>query len=912
MKIGLVTPAGPVDAVAFVWLEQLLASSGHDVVPVEIGSLNGEPDGQLDVIERSLSFDASHVDLLISGSAPGWLVPHERHLVYSSADSLGPTPVEGEPFDLDQSPEQLLATARDRLTHAEPGEASTLVTTLRHQLDATVLSSTLIRRVAAFSEFSATKFEAAGHLAPILVSPPVTPDPLGEANTAPRLVVFAESSFEGNDRLPLLIAAFSTIADIHAELRIAGAGPTRIAIEESTADRRVQFLGEIDNAERQGEFLGASSAVVLTSCDGWSHLGANAMRSGVPLVVPDDAGGITEIVEHGMNGLVVEPTAERMAWAMRHIHSSPRLRWQVGLQAQRCGAELRSTTLLDEIDDLGSSIERHRVLTLSTYPVDPMVGGGQRRARFQSRSMAERCDVTVLVNSSPSGRIRRRLVEVGLTQVEIPKSEAQLQAELDMFYAMDKTPVDDITAARLSEASPEFGEELERQLQTADVVVGTQPFLIPMLPADCPPIVHDSQNVEALLKADLLPDTPGGRWLLAETVRIEAEAGRRAAVVTACTESDAAGLTESAGSTVVVPTIVVGNGVDAAALPFKTAAEHQRARLELLALSELPVDDDRPIGLFIGSWHPPNISAARLLLDLAAERKDWLFILAGSHTSEFAGETLPDNVQLIAVFAESLLWPLLAGANVALNPMRSGGGSNLKLFDYVAVGTPIVSTLTGARGLAEPARNCIIAEPSVSGFSDAIDQALVESTTAAGSQRTEAGRALVEQSFDWQMLGASWRTGILDALGITPGPERDRRQVTTRPVLSAVKPPSDDPVLAAIQIVGLQARLTPPSPQEVSMDPALRERLKQANDNRNIGRELPPDARFTRPKKALIRIGHALTNEQVIYNEAIVEAVEQMAVSMRSLEIEQRELRRTVEQLHAENRALQRRLEVLE
>jgi len=96
------------------------------------------------------------------------------------------------------------------------------------------------------------------------------------------------------------------------------------------------------------------------------------------------------------------------------------------------------------------------------------------------------------------------------------------------------------------------------------------------------------------------------------------------------------------------------------------------------------------------------------------------------------------------------------------------------------------------------------------------------------------------------------------------------------------------------------------------MDPALRERLKRANDNRNIGRELPPDARFTGPKKALIRVGHALTNEQVIYNEAIVEAVEQMAVSMRALETEQRELRRTIEDLHAENRALQRRLEVLE
>ena len=96
------------------------------------------------------------------------------------------------------------------------------------------------------------------------------------------------------------------------------------------------------------------------------------------------------------------------------------------------------------------------------------------------------------------------------------------------------------------------------------------------------------------------------------------------------------------------------------------------------------------------------------------------------------------------------------------------------------------------------------------------------------------------------------------------------------------------------------------------MDPALRERIKQANDNRNIGRILPTGARFTGPKKALIRVGRAFTNEQVIYNKAMVEAVEQLAVSMRALEVEQRELLQSVEALAAENRALQRRLEVLE
>ena len=39
----------------------------------------------------------------------------------------------------------------------------------------------------------------------------------------------------------------------------------------------------------------------------------------------------------------------------------------------------------------------------------------------------------------------------------------------------------------------------------------------------------------------------------------------------------------------------------------------------------------------------------------------------------------------------------LAGA--ALNPMRWGSGTNLKMLDYALAGTPILSTTFGARGV---------------------------------------------------------------------------------------------------------------------------------------------------------------------------------------------------------------------
>jgi len=851
MSIALILPPSnhESDSLSLRWLQVQLEARGHTVSAVT------EPETPLD-----------HFDAVISSSAPGWLAQHRCHIVYSAGDQLP------------------------------------------HGSQSTALPDH-VRRLVTPSEASARRFEHRGWDQPIMVAPPVSYNATAIPAVPARIICYAEAS-SPNDRLDVLIAAFSMIDDPYAELRIAG-GMTKHRLDSPDLDRRVRFLGPIDAEPRTDELAAAMVVVVLEPDQGWSHLGADAMQAGTPLVAATDGGGVTEIVEHGVNGLLSEPVPEDVSWAIRHISSTPRLRWSLGLQAERRAAELTSDRLIDEIEDLISPAPRPRALMLTTYPIDPMIGGGQRRARFLSRSLGERCDVTVLVNTSPTDSIRRRVVEAGLTQVEVPKSAAQQAAELDLFHAMDQTPVDDITAARLSKATPRYSAELSARLEQSDLVISTQPFLTPCIPQTEVPIVHDSQNVEVVLKAALLPDSPGGAWLLDAVSAAETEACERAAVITACTAPDLDALLACAAPSAPAGA-VVGNGVDTAGLPCKSPAEHQQARAELLALADLPTSDDRPIALFIGSWHPPNIEAATLILELAARRTDWLFILAGSHTSEFARTEVPANVHMIAIFAEPLLWPLLAGADVALNPMQSGGGSNLKLFDYLAVGTTVVTTEIGARGLPNPAEYTIVAEPTVAAFSTSIDQAFSGRNDQARRSMQQAGRDLVEESFDWQSLGRSWTAAVLDGTSVSGGTPRRRSLTEHRPVLSMVAPPSSDPVIATVQLLGQQARTAPPSAQEVSMDPALRERLKKANDNRHIGRVLPDGARFTAPKKALIRVGHALTNEQVIYNQAMVEAVEQLAVALKSIEAEQRELRAAVETLTAENSDLRRRLEVLE
>src|SRR5690606_3517555 len=105
------------------------------------------------------------------------------------------------------------------------------------------------------------------------------------------------------------------------------------------------------------------------------------------------------------------------------------------------------------------------------------------------------------------------------------------------------------------------------------------------------------------------------------------------------------------------------------------------------------------LAVFFGSWHPPNLDAAELVIEIAPEVPHVLFLLCGRHGEHFAGRTTPLNVVFPGSISERAKSALLDSADVALNPMRTGSGTNLKLIEYLTAGVPVVSTPFGARGV---------------------------------------------------------------------------------------------------------------------------------------------------------------------------------------------------------------------
>lgn len=126
--------------------------------------------------------------------------------------------------------------------------------------------------------------------------------------------VFCCSRLRPLKNLDGLVAAFAEVVRRRpeAELRIAGGGDEayRAACEEKAAalglKDKVRFLGNLGVAQIQEE-LAAAACLVLPSLQENAPLSvAEAMAAGVP-VVASKVGGVPEMVEEGVTGLLVEP-----------------------------------------------------------------------------------------------------------------------------------------------------------------------------------------------------------------------------------------------------------------------------------------------------------------------------------------------------------------------------------------------------------------------------------------------------------------------------------------------------------------------------------------------------------------------------------------------------------------------------
>lgn len=97
-----------------------------------------------------------------------------------------------------------------------------------------------------------------------------------------------------------------------------------------SASGRIGFVGSVDNTTRDRSYLSASAVIAPAYNEDYGLTALEAMSFARPVIVCSDGGGLTELVEHGVTGLVAEPDPQSLAAAMDHLLANPDLAAELG------------------------------------------------------------------------------------------------------------------------------------------------------------------------------------------------------------------------------------------------------------------------------------------------------------------------------------------------------------------------------------------------------------------------------------------------------------------------------------------------------------------------------------------------------------------------------------------------------
>jgi glycosyltransferase involved in cell wall biosynthesis len=172
------------------------------------------------------------------------------------------------------------------------------------------------------------------------------------------------------------------------------------------------------------------------------------------------------------------------------------------------------------------------------------------------------------------------------------------------------------------------------------------------------------------------------------------------------------------------------------------------------AIQPLPPENGKGI-LFVGSFqYFPNADGAQYFVnqvmpEVLKRCPDAVFRLVGRQPDAqiMALQNLPSVV--VAGQVDELT-PCYRAAQVCVVPLRSGGGTRLKILEAMAYGRPVVSTTIGAEGIdVEHNRNILLADRPAE-MAEAVCRVLNDPVLA--HRLAEEGRRLVEARYAWKSI----------------------------------------------------------------------------------------------------------------------------------------------------------------
>ena len=366
-----------------------------------------------------------------------------------------------------------------------------------------------------------------------------------------------------------------------------------------------------------------------------------------------------------------------------------------------------------------------RSVVVAKFVPWPPNSGDKRRTYALVRALATLGPVTVCAFAGPDEDVDG-LVQQGIDVRWVPRATGVRN------FVHGLVTTSSVTGARF------WSSELARVVAQAvreptDVIQVAHVQLLSYAPKGAQAqLVVDMHNIESSLTARYARSQRGLRRLALHLEsrllgRLERGASRRADIVSVVSVLDEKCLRAFAAPAQLV---VVPNAWDAVT-PLPAAAEPVVAFVSLM------------------SW-APNVDAAvwfttQVWPEVLVRVPDATLLLVGRSPSPAVLSLAGGSVAVTGTVAD--VEPYYARARVAVAPLRSGGGSRLKILEALAFGRPVVATTVGAEGLEDLVGRGVVVEDEVVATADAIASLLwnPEAATELGLR----GARAVDEDHTW-------------------------------------------------------------------------------------------------------------------------------------------------------------------
>lgn len=191
---------------------------------------------------------------------------------------------------------------------------------------------------------------------------------------------------EGQKRISDVTHAFCAAAQNipNLEAWIVGEGDARLAVEdiirEKSMGAQVHTLGQVDHAQIYEVLAQCHGLVLLSDYEGLPISVLEAMAAGVVPICLDIRSGVREMIEHGVNGIIVKDRAADFLTALRSLQSDSAKWRRLSLAARETAIQRYSIEecaqqwiqLLEDLNRLkGPRIDFQAPLELRLPPFDP-------------------------------------------------------------------------------------------------------------------------------------------------------------------------------------------------------------------------------------------------------------------------------------------------------------------------------------------------------------------------------------------------------------------------------------------------------------------------------------------------------------------------------------------------------------